>query len=195
MNHLDLILNMSADVFLYVGILAAAVFTLHYALAEPHLAFRSIIGRMFLGLGAAFVLFGMVVASSLIFGLEYPFRGLVRFVGYAAITSAMITLLVTYLSERRAHALDRPKREVNPLTTNSPPEHAAVSPSASFAATARKAFAGGAAGAFTAIGTSVPLVFADGQFTTADAFIVLGAVVGAFAIGFAAVYQVPNAAS
>lgn len=64
---------------------------------------------------------------------------------------------------------------------------------ATFFATTRKAFAGGIAGAATAVGGSLSTVFADGAVSGAEAWLLAGAGVGGFVVGFAAVWRVPNA--
>ena len=72
------------------------------------------------------------------------------------------------------------------------PEHAAEPTSASFLATAKKALAGGIAGAATAVGGGLATAFADGAFSEADAWTVAGLTIGGFAVGFAAVYAAPK---
>lgn len=189
---IELILNNIANAILYVGVLCALIFTLHYGFSPPRLALRSGIGRMFLGLGISFVAIGLVVSATLIFGMEYPGRGLVRVVGYSVTTSAVASLLVTYLVERRSPVSIFPNRKAALMSDS--PNHRAEAKT-SFFLTARKAFTAGFAGALTAIGTTVPLAFADGSFSAADAYVVAGAIVGGFALAFAAVYRVPNSPS
>ena len=64
--------------------------------------------------------------------------------------------------------------------------------SASFLAKAKKAVAGGIAGAATAIGGGMATAFSDGSFSQADAWTVAGLAVAGFVIGFAAVYAAPK---
>lgn len=67
------------------------------------------------------------------------------------------------------------------------------SPSAGFLATSRKALVAGATAALPVAGTGIAAALADGVVSQGDIFGVLGAVIGAFALAFGAVYQTPNA--
>lgn len=63
---------------------------------------------------------------------------------------------------------------------------------ASFWAKTKKAIAGGIAGAATAAGGAISTAFADGDFSQADLWTVIGLAVGGFFVGFAAVYAAPK---
>lgn len=61
----------------------------------------------------------------------------------------------------------------------------------SFLARSKKAIAGGIAAGATAGSTAVATAFSDGVFDQADVWIVISAVVGGFAVGFAGVWAAP----
>ena len=62
---------------------------------------------------------------------------------------------------------------------------------ASFLARSRKAIAGGVTGAVAAGSTALATAGADGMISAADGWIVAGAVVGGFAVGFVGVWAAP----
>jgi hypothetical protein len=78
-------------------------------------------------------------------------------------------------------------------STNTPgvPDHAATPDRASFTARSRKAIAGGITAAVAAGSTALATAAADGLISSADGWVVAGAVVGGFAVGFAGVWAAP----
>ena len=62
---------------------------------------------------------------------------------------------------------------------------------ASFVARSRKAIAGGITGAVAAGSTALTSAAADGRIDAAEGWIIAGAVVGGFAVGFAGVWAAP----
>lgn len=66
---------------------------------------------------------------------------------------------------------------------------------ASFLARSRKAIAGGITGAVAAGSTALTTAAADGTISAADGWVIAGAVVGGFAVGFAGVWAAPANAS
>ncbi|MFB7843646.1 hypothetical protein [Microbacterium sp. NPDC056052] len=77
---------------------------------------------------------------------------------------------------------------IPPLT---PIDNAPVTDGPSFLARSKKAVAGGIAGAVTGGTGALTTAFADGSFSQADAWLILAAVVGGFAVGFAGVWGAP----
>lgn len=61
----------------------------------------------------------------------------------------------------------------------------------SFLARSKKAIAGGITGAVTAGSTALTAALADGSISTADGWLLAGAVVGGFAVGFTGVWAAP----
>lgn len=61
----------------------------------------------------------------------------------------------------------------------------------SFLARSKKAVAGGITGAVTAGSTALTAALADGNLNSSDAWLIAGAVVGGFAVGFAGVWAAP----
>jgi hypothetical protein len=82
-------------------------------------------------------------------------------------------------------------------TTNTPgvPDHAATPDRASFLARSKKAIAGGVAAGVTAGTTALATAASDGMLSSGDAWVVAGAVVGGFAVGFVGVWAAPANAS
>lgn len=61
----------------------------------------------------------------------------------------------------------------------------------SFLARSKKAIAGGITGAVAAGSTALTTALADGALSSADGWLIAGAVVGGFAVGFAGVWAAP----
>lgn len=72
------------------------------------------------------------------------------------------------------------------------PDHAAVPERADFFARSKKALAGGAAGAVTGVGTAFSSAIADGTISEGDAWLIAGAAVGGFVVGFTGVWVAPK---
>lgn len=107
-----------------VGILFGLAFTVMYGVTAPW--WRSAIGRMFMVIGTAIVMAGVVVLLSLILGGDYPGRELVRVLGYGIFTLAMGFLFFTYLHERRKPSSPLPIRKTTsrkgaPVSNTTPP--------------------------------------------------------------------------
>lgn len=62
---------------------------------------------------------------------------------------------------------------------------------ASFLARSRKAIAGGITGAVAAGTTALGTAASDGMLSSGDAWVIAGAVVGGFALGFVGVWAAP----
>lgn len=61
----------------------------------------------------------------------------------------------------------------------------------SFLARSKKAIAGGITGAVAAGSTALTTALSDGSINSADGWLIAGAVVGGFAVGFAGVWAAP----
>lgn len=62
---------------------------------------------------------------------------------------------------------------------------------ASFLARSKKAIAGGVTGAVAAGSTALTTALADGALDGGDGWLIAGAVIGGFAVGFAGVWAAP----
>lgn len=71
------------------------------------------------------------------------------------------------------------------------PDHAAVPERADFFSRSKKALAGGATGAVTGAGTAFSSALSDGTISEGDVWLIIGAAVGGFAVGFAGVWAAP----
>lgn len=78
-------------------------------------------------------------------------------------------------------------------STNTPgvPDHAATPDRASFLARSRKAVAGGVVAAVSAGSAALTAAAGDGGISEADGWVIAGAVVGGFAVGFVGVWAAP----
>lgn len=193
MNNPDHLLVIG-DWILAAGFLPAAAFALGYGLTSPWR--RSLLGVMFVLVGAALALTDAVVLASLIFGTDYPGRWLVRIIGYSVATAASYVLVVSWLIERRSPEpviFPSPlrRKDFRRMSNTTPgPDHAAPSPS--WLDRSRKAIV---AGASAGVAIATPLVgqaLTDGVVTADEVAAVASAFIGAAILAGAATWAVRN---
>lgn len=189
-------INDAASYIALACIVPMLVAATSYGVGSPW--YGSWLGRIFFGLFASITLIFGVILARRFFG-EYPGYEWVAVVAYSLLflTFSATAAIVIIESRGPNFALTtKGKRTMSNLTPG--PDHAAAGPSpeqTSFLDRSRKALAGGVTGAVAAGGTALTTALVDGSISGGDGWLLLGAVVGGFAVGFAGVWAAPaNAA-
>lgn len=157
--------------------------------------YGSWLGRIFFGLFASIALIFGVILARRFFG-DYPGYEWVAVAAYSLLFLTFSATAAVVIIESRGPDFALTTKGKRIMSTNTPgvPDHAAGASSpeqASFLDRSRKALAGGVTGAVTAGGTALTTALVDGSISGGDGWLLLGAVLGGFAIGFAGVWAAP----